>query len=895
MQRTEYFNHTRPTQRQLNYTEDSKIASILRRFRSTCQMGIRTGFVVSINSGDATLIDVGPGEGYGGGFYSSENIRGNFSGERISTITDSATGQPGYQTTASGQSLADYTAGTKNYVFLQYIETETEPLSERYYPFDSHNTIVSESFRVSVLTEAQWNALSSDQLDLRILIAIVTANGAGIALTASSIQQVVQPKTHPTAANPSTITGTTVASLSQETLIGSATLRYEAATKRMYWTSPGDAEGTGVQISSSGTYTLYSNNTTYWIRVEVVFSALPAADTSETIAITSLYGRTIPMSSAIDQAHRDMLGSGQPTVNNPHALTLNDIEGGTFDHADYFHVNGISKDSVSTMLECSIDVANDAILINNPGGANDRCLIDGLTYNTITGASAGTDGQVSFDVVPAPDTGRYLIYLDSAGNPQRLFCGGDLWVAGTILRIVDMYNKTAGNGTITWDNSDDSLTWQAPGDGAAGSKVYLMDDLAGLVGHEGYYKLYSSDTENWIIVYAPGTAIGASNNSTISLDMNSTDHPADEFLRLAMVHWDSVTETLSLLDDLRRFVTADNRTEFEEEHDEDGLHNKVMQHSVRAIASNGAFYGSAFVTVGVRGEAANYGMYGVAQTDTGVYGTATQDYGMYASAARSFGAYGRAATIGVAGRGIAVTGVYGTAPTLAGVYLANNTGISASVVQDTAVWGTARSWGVYGKVAEDYGGVFSAGDDYGISVTADDDFAGLFSAGGDYGISAYAGGQRAAFFRAAVDTGVYARAANEAGIFVADTAVAVYGYGLNTAGMFSASHSVDATVYGVMATATNASAAKWAVAGYFTASANAAATAVYANAPPTGGMGIYATGSSIGAFVKGVTGVHIDGLIRYAPPDTEGTNAYTFAVPLVYGGNTYCLAVYSTV
>jgi hypothetical protein len=191
-------------------------------------MGIRTGFRVTVNSGDATLIDIGPGEGYTGGYFLSENVRSTGSGERVSTITDETSGQPGYVPTVQGQALATYTAGAKNYVTLVYSESEDTDLAERDFPFTVRKSIVRESFSVIVYTASQWNAFTAAQLSNRILVGIVTAQGAGSPLSASDIQQVVQPKSHPSAAQPSSVTGVTITSLSQETLIGNATLRFDS-------------------------------------------------------------------------------------------------------------------------------------------------------------------------------------------------------------------------------------------------------------------------------------------------------------------------------------------------------------------------------------------------------------------------------------------------------------------------------------------------------------------------------------------------------------------------------------------------------------------------------------------------------------------------------------------
>ena len=91
-----------------------------------------------------------------------------------------------------------------------------------------------------------------------------------------------------------------------------------------------------------------------------------------------MYGRTIPLASAIDQVHRDMIGSGQPTVNNPHGITQDDIPGGGADHADLFHVNGISTDAEQDKLACVLNGTR--VEITNNGAYRNTFLIDGRTY-----------------------------------------------------------------------------------------------------------------------------------------------------------------------------------------------------------------------------------------------------------------------------------------------------------------------------------------------------------------------------------------------------------------------------------------------------------------------------------------------------------------------------------
>jgi len=751
MQRTKYFDDTRPSDTQLNYTESSKASAIKRRLLADSQLGVVEGFRITVNGADATKIDIGAGEGYTGGTYLINTFEGEGSGERISTTTDTVTGTISVGNIIQGQALADYTLGTKNYVSLAYSENEGYTLAERSFPFTAHNTVVTDSYSVSVMTETAWNSLSATAINNRVLVAIVTAKGAGNALTSADIDQVVQPKAHPTAAQPSSLTGVEITAISPETGLGSGTLRFNPATSAVYWTAPGDTEGAAVTISSSGAYTVYSNDTAYYIVISATFASLPVAAVSETIQVRGLYGRQIPLFSAKDTAHRDLVGSGIPTASNPHGLTLDDLPGGTFDHADYFHVNGISKDSVDTLLECTVDGINERILITNPGGANDKFLIDGSQYTTINGVAAGIDGTVLFNVLPVPDDGRYLIYLDSSANPGRVKIGEDLWDAN--IRVVDIHVTTTGNATIDWDSTNLTLVFTAPGD-AAGVPVFTLVGTG--AGPFGYYKLYSNNGTDYVIVYCDGNLLGVTNSSTFAVNKSDAagSPTADEtILKLAVVGWDSGAGTLTVLDDVRSFTTVDNRTQFLEEHDADGRHSKVFQHQLRAEAERRAVHGSA-------------------ESYTGVYGVAGEDVGVYGSAAVSTGVNAVASVIGVAATATA-TGVYALAGNSAGVFIAaTNTGVYASadnrafyglVNGDTAVYGSADNIGAYFLAAVDtgvfasvkgnIGGQFSAIGDTGIQAVALGNY-GVRATASNYGVNATATAAGATALAGYADTGV---------------------------------------------------------------------------------------------------------------------------------------------
>jgi len=798
MQRTEYWNQTRPTDTQLNWTETSKTSAINQRLRSSAQMGIAWGFQVTVNSVDNTKIDVARGEGYSGGEFLINEFETAGSGQRISTYTDTPSGTDDTGPAATSQGLADYTAGVLNYVSLVYSETESHPLSERSYPFTNRQTVVTETFTVSVLTETQWNALDAEALNNRILVGIVTAQGAGTPITSANIEQFVQPKTLPSSSQPSTISGVTIVGISDVTPLGIGTLRWEPSTSSMYWTAPGDTEGTALTISDSGVFTIYSNNTNYTLSLNVVWGSLSlvAAETSENISIRSLYGREIPMFSATDQIHRDMVGSGQPSTTNPHALTLADIGGGTLDHADLFHVNGISKDADSTQLECQIDAINDRIQVTSLGGFENSFLVDGVTLTEASGSN-----YVNFDTAPAPDSGEYLIYVDSAGNLGKVQIG-NAFTNFTNLDIWDISNIVAGTGEIEWDATNDRIRYKAPGDAVWGDWVYVADRAPPLTGNGGFYKVYSSTTANWIILEFSGI-IGASNTETFTVVKDETSYSDESMLKLSVVHWDQPTEVLSNLRDIRRFVTADNRTEFEEEHDENGHHTKTLRNGLdiynreantlldvygesvvvrgRAV-SHTAGYFSAESTMGLEAHASdslgakihapNFGLYASAATETAIYATAPNT--VVTVLAGTDTAIRASAVGNIAGAFIAdnIRAVYGSAANEACYFYAEtDTAIRGNANGDTAIMGTAANTAVFGRAETRYAAYFSAPNtalyataatEVAVSGLADSN-AIRGTAADSFGVAGLAG----------VKVAVWGSAPNTAASFFANTATAI--------------------------------------------------------------------------------------------------------------------------
>lgn len=828
MDRTEYFNHTRPTEIQLNHTEDSRVEAILTRFRSSSQFGVVSGFEMSVNAVTGTLIDIAVGSGYTGGTYLSDSYETDDSGELITT-TDAAY-------TAQGVALADYTVGRVNYVSLAYAETGAYPLAERTWPFTAHDTVITRTFSVSVVTDTAWAALSAAELNKRILLGTVTARGAGVNLISTDISQFVQPKTHPYSTGLSTLTGVVINKISQETRIGTGVIRYSFTLNQLYWQAPNDTEGAGVTVPSSGVYTLYSTDTSYWMEVTVTSAALPIANVSENVYIRSLYGRAVPIFSATDTAHRDMVGSGQVTTTNPHGMTLTDIPGGNLDLADLFHLNAISGDAATDQLLCQIDLVNDRIQVTNYGTYANSFLIDGQIIPVLNGVPAGAPGYVQFSPITEASA-DYMIYVDNNGNQLAVRIAtytpaapGDYNVLFSAnIRIYDIHNSTQGNGTLTWDDAARTLKWRSPADALIGfgTPQYVIEEDWGSGNHSGYYKLYSNNGTDWILVRVLG-AIGGAGTSTFDVRKDEASYADESILKLAVVTWNQTDEVLVNIRDIRRFVSSEIRPHVEYEHDEFGLHTKVLRQELRigvesqglhamaqdqqaifgeVVTGNTAVYGSAGSLLGVQGIASASGVYGYA-TNTAVLG----------SALNTVGAYGRASATGV-GASAVETGVYATA--------AVNTAI----------------YGVGGRNLAVYGFVTNATNAFAENITGMYGVAEATPAANSQVFGVYGNATNAA--TAASATGVFGKAVAGTGVVGSGGIVGVFG---NCVTAFAGTGSATAaeTAYGVNAFATNATNQGSAI-GVRGSVGGLLATAVYGSAPT--GTGVYGAAS-----LRGVVG-----------------------------------------
>jgi len=579
--------------------------------------------------------------------------------------------------TVESQALASTTLGVENYVSIVFDDDydAAYDLDTQTYPGTTEHTWYYDSFTVEVLTVTNWGLLSATQLRARVLVAIVTGNGGG-AIQPSDISQFIPAKTHPIATQPSTITGVTIVQVYSSTPINAANdaeLVYTTGPAALAYKAPNDSVGTPVTITETGQYTLKSNTLTYWIIVDVVLPSLPVVGATETIPIVALYGRQFPIYSARDVAHRDMVGSGQVSLTNPHGLTYNDIGGSssviTGNHL--YHKNGINANADTGQLACTLSPPF-SISVGNPGGDLNSFMIDGTSRETLNGITAGSSGSVTFLPTPGGDPdGYYMIYVDEEGNLQKISVANTAITSLNNVGLVDVHILTAGTLQISYDSTNValSLNVRAAGDGA---KVYLRKDAP-----TGFYKLYGISTSEWVIVYVSGTVSGTPWSATCS--KAESDHPDRTALKLCMVSWFS--NILAITYDIREYRTADIKDLFYEEHDASGHHSKILQQALGVAVSAGpALNVRALDSYAVSASAAAKAGYFSAGTAAAVYAVASAS--AVVAAASNTAVYAVVST---------ACAVYGAAVSIAGSFTAVDSALVAQVAANTAGY-------VYGAV-----------------------------------------------------------------------------------------------------------------------------------------------------------------------------------------------------
>jgi hypothetical protein len=488
MDRSLYPEGVEVHQRHLENTETTKAAAIKRLTTDATSRGVVSGLGVTVNAVTNTRIDVAAGTGYvANGDYVNLTVA------------------------KTNLALADYTLGAKNYVLLMYDEVQSSPEAHET-DGTTRNTKATNSPRVVILTESAYNALpqtdailANNAKDRSLLLAIVTANGVGVALTASSIVGTSVFRTVLNSSQPVNISGVKVLQVDSFTAVGNGTLSFTAATKVITWAAPGDTAGAGVTLTTSQSYTLASANGRTLV-IDVVFSQLPSTNQTDTIVITDIYTQTAPRFTAIDAQHRSQLGSGIPTPNNPHGLTLDDLSPGASgsleEHIDIMHSDGITSISSNSLLAATVNTITspDQLLLTNFATGNDLIFVNGVRVSSVHPSSSTT---VTFSDGVA-NAAVYGIYIDQDGViSKQVRCQ---YPSSSFLSDkLQIFNVSDDIGT-----ESKNLTWKSTGkisfDGGPEKDAPAADTAL---------RLYSSNHRSYVDVYVKGSATPGSNQTDL--------------------------------------------------------------------------------------------------------------------------------------------------------------------------------------------------------------------------------------------------------------------------------------------------------------------------------------------------------------------------------------------
>jgi hypothetical protein len=472
MKRSKYTDGVEVHQEDLNNTETTKAEAIKERQRSFTQSGSVIGLKVTPNGLVPSHIDIGYDSAGGVGYCPN--------GERIeveSAILDNA--------------LEDESQDTYNFVTLVYTEVESD-YKRHEADGQTYPTRVSESYEVSILTEINYNSLSVEAKENRIVVGIVRSNGPGKTITTDRIQTSLELPTIITS-SPIDIDGIWLLRFSDNTVRGTGSFNfvYSGGQREIQYAAPEDEVsgspnyGESLVLSGDGDYLLSSGDTDYWCRIRVVLLMTPITSSVAEVDVTALYNPPVegsteylyptPTATAKDRLHRSKLGSGLPTTANPHGLTYEDLTGGFTDvtrHQDLMHANGIVSPTWedtggSNALSCSINVGRVEVI--QPGD-NEFFFVHGLGFSTIEGGTT-----VVWETSDPPGT-----YQIAVGTDQRLhksltaFDQDDYLVLCSVDVTVDGGNRLLGNlidlrkfaTTATGNIQDEAITSRKIADGA---------------------------------------------------------------------------------------------------------------------------------------------------------------------------------------------------------------------------------------------------------------------------------------------------------------------------------------------------------------------------------------------------------------------------------------------
>jgi len=470
MKRSKYQDGVEVHMEDLNNTEITKADAIKERQKSFTQPGVIEGLRVTPNTFTPSHIDIGV-VGPGGICYCAN-------GERIEILS-----------AILDKQLVDETMDVYNFVTLVYTEVESD-YKEHESDGNTYPTRVTESYTVSILTEANYGSLTDVEKENRVVVGIVRANGPGLALSQNRIQTSLEllPIITSTAID---IDGVWLLRFSDNTERGSASFKYTYSSEKreIQYMAPNDTDyGASVTLVGDGDYLLESNDTDYWCRIRIIVIMMPTASSTVSTNVTKLYeppleGSTelypTPTATAVDRLHRTKIGTGLPTSNNPHGLTYDDLTGGFTDvtkHQDLMHANGIvsqtwEETGSSNCLACSINVGT--VLVSQPG-ANEFYFVHGLGFSTIEGITsvvwAITDPAGTWFIALGTDQQLHKSLSAFDEDDYLVLCSVDVTVSGGNRLLGNLVDLRKFGTTATGNIQNKAITHKKIDDGAVRQK-----------------------------------------------------------------------------------------------------------------------------------------------------------------------------------------------------------------------------------------------------------------------------------------------------------------------------------------------------------------------------------------------------------------------------------------
>lgn len=494
MDRSLYPEGVEVHQSNLAFTEDEKIFHILQRHKDNSKTGVVYGLEVTVNTGNATLFNVAAGYGY------------TPNGEMAELGTS-----------RTAIALAEYTNGIDNLVCLVYSETH-DNLQPHETNGNVYSTEANRSVRLKVFTQTQYDDLSytdanldNDAKDRILIIATITAKGTGSTFVNDDINNADLFTNAITVTNlTNNITGVDVTSVDADTTTGTATLEYVYGNGTLRYIAPGDSSGDIVNVLSGGNFTLKSCPSEKIITIYVSSILLPITDEVDSLNVDNLYYNQAQRHSAEDAQHRSLLGSGIPTLNNPHGLTLSDLgASGTpiEEHQATFHANGILRTSDSSTLFAYVNTLTTPDTLNITVPSNFKVYLLGALYTssnqtTVTFSDIVDNTQILFDIYAktGPNNKVDIERLESV----RFDTLSTLTTHVQLRKLSK--NTTAGAGLIEYNDSTKKIKYTAPGDSAGTEKIV---PTAGVF----MIRLFSGNNIDFIDLYISSSLRGTGNHS----------------------------------------------------------------------------------------------------------------------------------------------------------------------------------------------------------------------------------------------------------------------------------------------------------------------------------------------------------------------------------------------